>query len=111
MLVLVVDHSYLFRVLQFLPYNKLLELVEMTPAQLLKETETAVGDPELWKQHVSLIKKNAGLKAIQNVSASQTPDHISLEQYLLKSTMDSRKEGFRVQDVEEFVMFFKPSNV
>ena len=40
----------------------------MTPIQLLEETEKAVGDPELSRQHDALIKKNDDLKKIEIVS-------------------------------------------
>lgn len=50
---------------QFLPQDRVCEFAKMTPIQLLEETEKAVGDPELSRQHDTLIKKNDDLKKIE----------------------------------------------
>ncbi|KAG0584268.1 hypothetical protein KC19_3G198200 [Ceratodon purpureus] len=50
---------------QFLPQDRVCEFAKMTPIQLLEETEKAVGDPELSRQHDTLIKKNDDLKKFE----------------------------------------------
>lgn len=54
--------------LQFLPQDRVCEFAKMSPIQLLEETEKAVGDPELSRQHATLIKRTADLKKIDTVS-------------------------------------------
>ncbi|KAK7260169.1 hypothetical protein RIF29_25989 [Crotalaria pallida] len=41
----------------FLPQDRVSEFAKLTPVQLLKETEKAVGDPQLPEQHAGLVHK------------------------------------------------------
>lgn len=50
---------------QFLPQDRVCEFAKLTPVQLLKETEKAVGDPQLPIQHDALIQKSHDLKIIE----------------------------------------------
>ncbi|XP_048134577.1 structural maintenance of chromosomes protein 5 isoform X3 [Rhodamnia argentea] len=50
---------------QFLPQDRVCEFAKLTPVQLLKETEKAVGDPQLPIQHDALIQKSNDLKIIE----------------------------------------------
>ncbi|KAK7392804.1 hypothetical protein VNO78_21252 [Psophocarpus tetragonolobus] len=50
---------------QFLPQDRVCEFAKLTPVQLLEETEKAVGDPQLPKQHQALVDKSHSLKHIE----------------------------------------------
>ncbi|KAK7251103.1 hypothetical protein RIF29_34016 [Crotalaria pallida] len=50
-----VDSITLFN--KFLPQDRVSEFAKLTPVQLLKETEKAVGDPQLPEQHAGLVHK------------------------------------------------------
>ena len=56
-----------FCFLQFLPQDRVCEFAKMTPTQLLEETEKAVGDPELSRQHHFLIEKTEELRKLEVV--------------------------------------------
>ncbi|KAE9616263.1 putative structural maintenance of chromosomes protein [Lupinus albus] len=50
---------------QFLPQDRVCEFAKLTPVQLLKETEKAVGDAQLPEQHHALVEKSCALKQIE----------------------------------------------
>ncbi|GAB4832518.1 Structural maintenance of chromosomes protein 5 [Ancistrocladus abbreviatus] len=50
---------------QFLPQDRVCEFAKLTPVQLLRETEKAVGDPQLPIQHEALIEKSYELGRLQ----------------------------------------------
>ncbi|KAF0896682.1 hypothetical protein E2562_027027, partial [Oryza meyeriana var. granulata] len=50
---------------QFLPQDRICEFAKLTPIQLLKETEKAVGDPEFPVQHRQLIDRSMELKNLE----------------------------------------------
>ncbi|KAG6373746.1 hypothetical protein JVT61DRAFT_5888 [Boletus reticuloceps] len=49
----------------FLPQDKVSEFAQMTPQQLLRETQRAAGDPNLTKWHNTLITAGKELKVVQ----------------------------------------------
>lgn len=51
----------------FLPQDKVSEFAQMTPQQLLRETQRAAGDSNLTKWHDTLITSGKELKAVQEV--------------------------------------------
>lgn len=51
----------------FLPQDKVSEFAQMTPQQLLRETQRAAGDTNLTKWHDTLITSGKDLKTIQEV--------------------------------------------
>ncbi|KAA8515642.1 hypothetical protein F0562_018747 [Nyssa sinensis] len=55
---------------QFLPQDRVCEFAKLTPVQLLKETEKAVGDPQLPVQHQALVEKSGQLKKLENTVKS-----------------------------------------
>ncbi|GMH30635.1 hypothetical protein Nepgr_032478 [Nepenthes gracilis] len=50
---------------QFLPQDRVCEFAKLTPVRLLRETEKAVGDPQLPIQHDTLIEKSHELVGLQ----------------------------------------------
>ncbi|KAJ8451449.1 hypothetical protein Cgig2_017840 [Carnegiea gigantea] len=50
---------------QFLPQDKVCEFAKLTPVDLLRATENAVGDPQLPMQHDALIEKSGQLARLQ----------------------------------------------
>lgn len=66
----------------------------MTPIQLLEETEKAVGDPELSRQHTTLITKSADLKKMDTTMAARNT--------VLKNLKDNNAELEKdVQRIQE----------
>ncbi|KAL8129198.1 hypothetical protein V2J09_018353 [Rumex salicifolius] len=51
---------------QFLPQDRVCEFAKLTPVDLLRETEKAIGDPQLPIQHDALIQKSEELGRLQN---------------------------------------------
>ncbi|KAL2936152.1 Structural maintenance of chromosomes protein 5 [Bienertia sinuspersici] len=50
---------------QFLPQDKVCEFAKLSPIDLLRATENAIGDPQLPMQHDSLIEKSSQLGRLQ----------------------------------------------
>lgn len=53
---------------QFLPQDKVCEFAKLSPVDLLRATENAIGDPQLAMQHDALIEKSGQLGRLQRVS-------------------------------------------
>ena len=54
--------------MQFLPQDKVCEFAKLSPVDLLRATENAVGDPQLPMQHDALIEKSSQLGRLKRVS-------------------------------------------
>lgn len=55
----------------FLPQDKVSSFAQMTPQQLLRETQKAAGNPNLTKWHEILIEGGKALRTLDDVSGSQ----------------------------------------
>ncbi|KAI9341040.1 P-loop containing nucleoside triphosphate hydrolase protein [Zopfochytrium polystomum] len=79
---------------QFLPQDKVSEFAQMTPAQLLLETQRAVGKPELIQYHNQLVEKQTELKSIQSTLAGEEAQLASLTQKVeeLETQVEKMKE-------------------
>ncbi|XP_074302733.1 structural maintenance of chromosomes protein 5-like [Silene latifolia] len=56
---------------QFLPQDKVCEFAKLSPIDLLRATENAIGDPQLPKQHKDLIEKSSQLGTLQRTVDSK----------------------------------------
>ncbi|KAG5440223.1 hypothetical protein PCANB_001793 [Pneumocystis canis] len=77
---------------QFLPQDKVSEFAQLTPEKLLRETERAVGDPEMLYQHDKLIELREIQKNDLNAKA--------VDQSRLKNLME--RQAIAHRDVERF---------
>uniref|UniRef100_A0A2P2JKI7 Structural maintenance of chromosomes protein 5 n=1 Tax=Rhizophora mucronata TaxID=61149 RepID=A0A2P2JKI7_RHIMU len=84
---------------QFLPQDKVCEFAKLTPVELLKETEKAVGDPQLPIQHNALVQKSCELKNIE-VAVQRNGD--TLKQ-LRSLNAELEKDVERVRQREELL--------
>eukprot|EP00898_Chlorokybus_atmophyticus_P008216 jgi/Chlat1/8396/Chrsp80S07832 len=91
---------------QFLPQDRVCEFAKLNPAQLLVETEKAVGDPELLAQHHQLVELGAKLRALdQNVRK-----HTDRLDRLQQQNRDVEKDVTRLQErqaIEEQINLMK----
>lgn len=77
---------------QFLPQDKVCEFAQLSPEKLLRETERAVGDTEMLRQHDKLIELRASQKNDLNAKA--------IDQSQLESL--TAKQDIARRDVERF---------
>ncbi|KAK7243423.1 hypothetical protein RIF29_38219 [Crotalaria pallida] len=84
---------------QFLPQDRVCEFAKLTPVQLLKETEKAVGDPQLPEQHRALVEKSRALKQIE---LSVEKNEVTLNQ-LKELNAELEKDVERVRQRDELL--------
>ncbi|KAJ8747043.1 hypothetical protein K2173_011297 [Erythroxylum novogranatense] len=82
---------------QFLPQEKVCKFAKLTPVELLKATEQAVGDPQLPIQHNALVEKSSELKDIHR-ALERNGDTLS---QLKGLNAELEKEVERVRQREE----------
>ena len=54
---------------QFLPQDKVVEFARLTPTELLRETQKAIGDSRLADLHKELIEENRAVTSSSRVSS------------------------------------------
>lgn len=74
----------------FLPQDKVSEFAQMTPQQLLRETQRAAGDVNLTTWHDTLITAGKELKNIQDVCAFSALSIHLIHAYNFRKSMMSR---------------------
>ncbi|KAK7287344.1 hypothetical protein RIF29_00615 [Crotalaria pallida] len=79
--------------------NRVSEFAKLTPMQLLKETEKAVGDPQLPEQHRALVEKSRALKQIE---LSVEKNEVTLNQ-LKELNAELEKDVERVRQRDELL--------
>ncbi|GAB2300145.1 Structural maintenance of chromosomes protein 5 [Dionaea muscipula] len=84
---------------QFLPQDRVCEFAKLTPVQLLRETEKAVGDPQLPIQHDALIEKSGELSRLQN-AVDKIRESLSQEKAL---NAEQERDVERVRQREELL--------
>jgi hypothetical protein len=76
----------------FLPQDKVSEFAQMTPQQLLRETQRAAGDVNLTTWHDTLITAGKELKGLQDVCAFSALNVISGSRVPFRKSMMSRND-------------------
>ena len=59
---------------QFLPQDRVVAFAQMSPCELLLETEKAFGARELFEQHTQLMENKAGMKELETEVATLAAD-------------------------------------
>ncbi|KAK9700291.1 hypothetical protein RND81_08G229800 [Saponaria officinalis] len=84
---------------QFLPQDKVCEFAKLSPIDLLRATENAIGDPQLPKQHKDLIEKSSQLGTLQRTVDSKTETLKQLE----AQHSEQKREVERVREREDLL--------
>ncbi|GAB2216841.1 hypothetical protein Droror1_Dr00024621 [Drosera rotundifolia] len=84
---------------QFLPQDRVCEFAKLTPIQLLRETEKAVGDPQLPIQHDALVEKSREIGRLQN-AVEQIRGSLNQEKLL---NAEKERDVERIRQREEIL--------